>query len=179
MEKTITLRYNQLIAHSIMPTKNYLFNQPTYRYVATKSHNGACKIMNSLDKCYKTLQQNCRGLRAVDLAKELNLHRSTIHRNLSSLQLRGKVEERNGIWYANQNSQNQNLNPVKTLMEELVNLTLKQAEFKAEIQFINDYNPYNSDPQIDINELEIKIEELEKLKRNLMAQLKLSTDSST
>jgi DeoR/GlpR family transcriptional regulator of sugar metabolism len=130
--------------------------------------------MNSLDKCYKTLQQNCRGLRAIDLAKELNLNKSTIHRNLSRLQLRGKVEERNGIWYANQNSQNQNLNPIRTILDELENLALKQAELKSQIQFIDNYNPNNIDPEIEINELEIKIEELEKLKNDLITQLKIS-----
>jgi DNA-binding transcriptional regulator YhcF (GntR family) len=130
--------------------------------------------MNSLDKCYKTLQQNSRGLRAIDLAKELNLNKSTIHRNLSTLQLRGKVEERNGIWFAIQNSQNQNLNPIKTILDGLENLTLKQAELKSQIYFIETYNPENTDPEIEINELEIKIEELEKLKNNLITQLKLS-----
>lgn len=130
--------------------------------------------MNSLDKCYKTLQQNGRGLRAIDLAKELNLNKSTIHRNLSTLQLRGKVEERNGIWYAIQNIQSQNLNPVKTILDGLENLTLKQAELKSQIHFIEEYNPTNTDPEIEITELEIKIEELEKLKNNLITQLKLS-----
>ena len=130
--------------------------------------------MNSLDKCYKTLQQNGRGLRAIDLAKEVNLNKSTIHRNLSTLQLRGKVEERNGIWYAIQNSQNQNLNPIKTILDELENLTLKQAELKSQIHFIETYNPLNTDPEVEINELEIKIEELEKLKNYLTEQLKLS-----
>jgi DeoR/GlpR family transcriptional regulator of sugar metabolism len=129
--------------------------------------------MNSSDKILKFLQQNSKGFRAIDIAKELKFSRSTAHRNLSSLQLRGKVEERNGEWYAKQNSQNQNLNPITTIMEELVKLTLKQAEFKAEIEFIHDYQPYNSDPEIDINELQIKIEELEKLKNNLITQLKL------
>jgi predicted transcriptional regulator len=131
--------------------------------------------MNSLDKCYKVLQQNSRGLRAVDLAEELKLNKSTIHRNLSRLQLRDKVEERNGIWYAKQN--NQNLNPIKTIIAELVNLTLKQAELKSEIQFIEDYNPSNTDPEIEIMELNIKIDELEKLKNNLITQLKLSINT--
>jgi DNA-binding GntR family transcriptional regulator len=133
--------------------------------------------MNSLDKCYKTLQQNGRGLRAIDLAKELNLNKSTIHRNLSTLQLRGKVEERNGIWYAIQNSQN--LNPIKTILDELENLTIKQAELKSQIHFIENYNPENIDPEIEITELEIKIEELERLKNNLITQLKLSTTINT
>jgi DeoR/GlpR family transcriptional regulator of sugar metabolism len=130
--------------------------------------------MNSSDRIHKALQQNIKGLRAVDLAKELKLSRSTIHRNLSTLQLRGKVEERNGIWYAIQNTQSQNLNPVKTILDGLENLTLKQAELKSQIHFIQEYNPTNTDPGIEIPELEIKIEELEKLKNNLITQLKLS-----
>jgi DeoR/GlpR family transcriptional regulator of sugar metabolism len=128
--------------------------------------------MNSSDKILKKLQQNSKGLRPNDLAKELSLDRSTIYRNLSSLQLKEKVEERNGLWYSKQNSQNPN--PVKIIMEELENLTLKQAELKSEIQFIEDYNPSNTDPEIEIMELNIKIDELEKLKNNLITQLKLS-----
>lgn len=129
--------------------------------------------MNSSDRIHKTLQQNSKGLRAVDLAKELKLSRSTIHRSLSSLQMRGKVEERNSTWYAVQNTQNENLNPIKTILDGLQDLTLKQAEFKAEIQFIDEYQPNNINPEIEIAELQVKIEELEKLKNNLMAQLKL------
>jgi len=135
--------------------------------------------MNTLDKCYKALQQNSRGLRAIDLAKQLNLDRSTIYRNLSRLQLRGKVEERNGIWYAIQNSQNQNLNPIRTILDGLENLTLKQAALRHQIDIIENYNPENIDPEIEITELEIKIEELEKLKNNLITQLKLSTTDNT
>jgi DNA-binding transcriptional MocR family regulator len=156
-------------------TKHYLTNQVTYRCVATKSHNGARKRMNSLDKCYKTLQQNGKGLRAIELAKELKLNKSTIHRNLNTLQLRGKVEERNGIWYAIENSQTQNLNPIKTILDELENLTLKQAKLKSRMIFIDNYNPENIDPEIEITELRIKIEELEKLKNRLITQLKLAT----
>jgi hypothetical protein len=137
------------------------------------------KRMNSSDKILKLLQQNVRGLRAIDIAKELKLSRSTIHRNLSSLQLREKVEERNGLWFFKQNSQNQNLNPIKTILDGLEKLTLKQAELRSQIQFIEDYNPDNINPELEINELETKIEELEKLKSNLMTQLKLSTDSNT
>jgi hypothetical protein len=91
--------------------------------------------------------------------------------------MRGKVEERNGIWYANQNSQNQNLNPIKTILGGIQDLTLKQAEFKAEIQFIEEYQPNNINPEIEIAELQVKIEELEKLKNNLMTQLKLSINT--
>jgi hypothetical protein len=159
--------------------KHYLANQASYRLVATLSHNGAWERMNSLDKCYKTLQQSSRGLRAIELAKELNLDKSTIHRNLSRLQLRGKVEEKNGVWYAIQSSQNQNFNPIKSILDGLENLTLKQAEFKAQIQFIAEYNPNNIDPEIEINELRIKIDELEDLKNNLIKQLKLSINLDT
>jgi DeoR/GlpR family transcriptional regulator of sugar metabolism len=131
--------------------------------------------MNTSDKILKFLQQNGKGFRAIDIAKEVKLSRSTIHRNLSSLQLRGKVEERNSLWYFKQN--NQNPNPIKIIMEELKNLSLEQAEFRAEIQFIYDNNPYQTDPETDINILHMKINELEKLKNNLIKQLKLSFDT--
>jgi hypothetical protein len=134
--------------------------------------------MNSLDKCYKTLQQSSRGLSAIELAEELKLDRSTIYRYLGRLQRTGKVESRTGVWYAIQNVQNRIFNPIKTILEGLENLTLKQAEFKAEIRFIEEYQPCKSDPELDISELRMKIAELEKLKNNLMTQLKLSTDNS-
>lgn len=88
--------------------------------------------------------------------------------------MRGKVEERNGTWYAIQTNQNQNFNPIATIFNELGNLTLKQAEFKAHIRYINEYYPENLDSQDEICELNIKINELEKLKNNLITQLKLS-----
>ena len=91
--------------------------------------------------------------------------------------MRGKVEEKNSTWYAIQNSQNQNLNPIKTILDGLEDLTLKQAELKSQIHFIEEYNPTNTDPEIEITELEIKIEELEKLKNNLITQLKLSINT--
>jgi DNA-binding transcriptional MocR family regulator len=131
--------------------------------------------MNSLDKCYKTLQKSSRGLRAVDLAKELNLNKSTIHRALNSLQYRGKVEERNGEWCAKQDSPNQSLDAIRMIFGELESLSLKQAEFKARIRFIEDYNPENTDHEPEITELRIKIEELERLRNDLITQLKLST----
>jgi hypothetical protein len=64
-------------------------------------------------------------------------------------------------------------------MRALENLTLRQAELKSQIHFIENYNPENIDPEIEITELEIKIEELEKLKSNLIKQLKLSTNIDT
>jgi hypothetical protein len=155
-----------------IPTKNYLSNQVTYHCVATLSQNGVRKKMNSSDKILNALQQNGKGLRAVDLAKERKLSRSTIHRHLSSLQLQGKVEEKNGLWYAKQNSQN--LDPIKAIFGELENLTLKIAEFKNQIYIIDEYNPENIDPEFEIAKLKTEIEELEELKNNLITQFKLS-----
>jgi DNA-binding transcriptional regulator YhcF (GntR family) len=133
--------------------------------------------MNKVDKCYKTLQQSSRGLSAIELAEELKLDRSTIYRYLGRLQRTGKAESRNGVWYAIQNNQNQNLNPIKTILDGLQNLTLKVAELKSEIQFIEDCNPNGINPELEIMELNIKIDELEKLKNYLISELKLSINT--
>jgi hypothetical protein len=135
--------------------------------------------MNNSDKILKALQQKGKGLRAVDLAKELKLSRSTIHRHLSSFQYQGKVEERGGLWYAKQSSQIQSLNHIKTIMEELENLTSKEADLKHQIYIIENFNPENIDPEFQIPQLQIEIEELERLRNDLIKQLKLSTTSSS
>jgi len=56
--------------------------------------------MDSLDRCYKiVLQNSVKGVSAVDIANQLNVHRTTVHNYLNSLELMGKVHNEHGLWY--------------------------------------------------------------------------------
>lgn len=56
--------------------------------------------MVNLDKCYSLVQQSSAkgGINAKDIAKKLGMHRTTVHRHLTSLELMGKVESQRGLW---------------------------------------------------------------------------------
>jgi biotin operon repressor len=57
--------------------------------------------MKKLDKCYSiVLQSSAKGISAVEVARKLNIHRTTVYHYLNSLELMGKVESKNGLWYA-------------------------------------------------------------------------------
>lgn len=54
-----------------------------------------------MDRVYKVVQQSrTKGINAAEIAKKLGIHRSTVHRNLVSLELMGKVENTGGMWRA-------------------------------------------------------------------------------
>ena len=74
------------------------------------------KLMDNLDKCFSLVQQNlAKGISAIDLAKKLGKHRTTIHNYLSSLELMGKVESQRGLWYPKTGEQT-----IKPLEKEIV-----------------------------------------------------------
>jgi len=59
------------------------------------------EYMENLDKSYNiVLQSSTKGMRAVEIARKLGIHRATAHRYLVSLELMGKVEDDRGIWRA-------------------------------------------------------------------------------
>ena len=59
------------------------------------------KINENFEKYYKIVQQNSAdGIQADEIARKLGRHRTTIYRYLSHLSTQGKVESRNGLWYA-------------------------------------------------------------------------------
>lgn len=71
---------------------------------------------DSLDKCYKVVQQSgAKGIRAIEIAEQLDIDKTTVHRNLASLDLRGKVESKSGRWYAKTGEQT-----TKPLEKEIV-----------------------------------------------------------
>jgi len=46
------------------------------------------------------IQSGTKGMRAVEIARKLDVHRTTAHRYLASLELMGKAEDDRGIWHA-------------------------------------------------------------------------------
>jgi biotin operon repressor len=74
------------------------------------------ETMIKLDKCYKVVRQNsAKGIRAVEIAEKLGIHRTMVHRHLNSLELMGKVESQQGIWRAKTGEQT-----IKPLEKEIV-----------------------------------------------------------
>jgi hypothetical protein len=74
------------------------------------------EYMENLDKCYNVvLQSGTKGMRAVEIARKLGVHRATAHRYLVSLELMGKVEDDRGIWHAKTGEQT-----IKPLEKEIV-----------------------------------------------------------
>jgi biotin operon repressor len=58
------------------------------------------EMMDNLDSCLSLVKQSsAKGISAQDLAKKLGKHRTTIHSYLTSLELRGQVESKHGLWY--------------------------------------------------------------------------------
>jgi DNA-binding Lrp family transcriptional regulator len=72
--------------------------------------------MKNLDKCYNVvLQSSAKGISAVEIAGKLDIHRTTVHGYLNSLELMGKVESEHGIWRAKTGEQT-----IKPLEKEIV-----------------------------------------------------------
>jgi len=72
--------------------------------------------MEKLDKCYKAVQRSStKGISAVEIAKKLGVHRTTVYGYLNSLELMGKVESEHGIWRAKTGEQT-----IKPLEKEIV-----------------------------------------------------------
>jgi transposase-like protein len=72
--------------------------------------------MERMDKVYKMVQQSStKGINAAEVARKIGIHRSTVHRNLVSLELMGKVENTGGMWRAKTGEQT-----IKPLEKEIV-----------------------------------------------------------
>jgi predicted ArsR family transcriptional regulator len=85
------------------------------------------EYMEDLDKCYsEVLQSRSKGMRAVEIARKLDIHRATAHRYLVSLELMGKVEDNRGIWRAKTGERT-----IKPLEKEIViELPLPRKEWQ-------------------------------------------------
>ena len=74
------------------------------------------KSMERMDKIYNIVpQSSTKGIRAVEIASKLNIHKTVVYRDLNSLYLMGKVESDQGIWRAKAGEQT-----IKPLEKEIV-----------------------------------------------------------
>jgi sugar-specific transcriptional regulator TrmB len=72
--------------------------------------------MERMDKIYNmVLQSSTKGIRAVEIADRLKIHKTMVYRDLNSLNLMGKVESDQGIWRAKTGEQT-----IKPLEKEIV-----------------------------------------------------------
>jgi uncharacterized protein YdeI (YjbR/CyaY-like superfamily) len=64
------------------------------------------EFTDNLNKCYNVVQQSSsKGINAVDIAKQLGVHRTTVHSYLNTLELMEKVYSEHGLWYAKKDKQ--------------------------------------------------------------------------
>jgi len=74
------------------------------------------KIKERRDKIYKlVLQSSTKGIRAIEIESKLGIHKTVVHRDLSSLNLMGKVESDQGVWRVKKGEQ-----PIEPLEKEIV-----------------------------------------------------------
>ena len=75
------------------------------------------ETMDRLDSCYKLVQKSSAkgGIRAVDIARKLGVHKTTVYPYLNSLELAGKVYSDQGLWKATTGEQT-----IKPLEKEIV-----------------------------------------------------------
>ena len=72
------------------------------------------------------LQSSTKGIRAVEIARKLNIHKTVVYRDLNSLNLMGKVESDHGIWYAK--ADEQTFKPVEK--EIVIELPMPKSEWQ-------------------------------------------------
>jgi len=72
--------------------------------------------MKNLDRCYSAvLQSSTKGISAVEIAKQLGKHRTSVHKYLNTLEYMGKVENEHGIYRVKTGEQT-----IKPLEKEIV-----------------------------------------------------------
>ena len=84
--------------------------------------------MDNLDSCYKLVQQSSAkgGIRAIEIAEKLGVHKTTVYDRLKSLEFGGKVFSDQGLWKATTEEQT-----IKPLEKEIViELPLPKKDWK-------------------------------------------------
>jgi len=100
--------------------------------------------MENLDRCHSLVQQSsATGISAIEIAKKLDKHRTTIHGYLNTLFYTGRVENRNGLWYPKNGAQ-----IIKPLEKEIVielpipkNMWANIAVLEAHAKYVEDLVP--------------------------------------
>ena len=93
--------------------------------------------MDNLERCYKIVQQSSsKGIRAIEVAERLGVHRTTAHSYLTTLELMGKVYSEHGLWYAKDRKD-------ESIGEKEIELTIKlppldeeERQREAELRYI-------------------------------------------
>ena len=101
------------------------------------SHKSKRKFMDNLERCYKIVQQSSsKGIRAIEVAERLGVHRTTAHSYLTTLELMGKVYSEHGLWYATKSKG-------ESIGEKEIELTIKlppsdeeERQREAELRYI-------------------------------------------
>jgi len=99
------------------------------------------KTMERLDKIYNmVLQSSTKGIKAIEIAKKLSIHKTIVYRDLHSLYLMGKVESDYGVWHTKTGEQT-----IKPLEKEIVielpipkNQWLNVARVEADAKYLED-----------------------------------------
>lgn len=85
------------------------------------------RLTKNLDRCYKiVLQSSTKGMSAIEISKQLSMHKTTVHNYLNTLEYMGKVENEHGIWHVRTGEQT-----IKPLEKEIViELPLPKKEWQ-------------------------------------------------
>ena len=85
--------------------------------------------MERRDKIYKmVLQSSTKGIRAIEIASKLQIHKTMVYRDLNTLNLMGKVESDQGIWRSKTGDK-----PIQLLEKEIViELPIPKNEWQRE-----------------------------------------------
>ena len=101
------------------------------------SHKSKRKFMDNLERCYKIVQQSSsKGIRAIEVAERLGVHRTTAHSYLNTLELMGKVYSEHGLWYAKESKDESIGEKEIELTIELPPLDEDEVETEAELRTI-------------------------------------------
>ena len=94
--------------------------------------------MKKLDKCYSIiLQSSAKGIRATEIARKLSVHRTTAYGYLNSLELMGKVESKQGIWFAKTGEQT--IKPLEKEIEIILPIPKNKWRQMAKLEIHSKY----------------------------------------
>jgi IS30 family transposase len=114
--------------------------------------------IKQLDRCYSAVQQSgTRGIRAVEIARKLGVHKTTVYRELSSLQLMGRVESKNGLWY--EKTGKQTIKPLEREIEIELPLPKNQLQPVMALEMLAQYSEERGLPKT-ANQMRIMLQTL-------------------
>lgn len=95
------------------------------------------KYTENLERCYKIVQQSRTGVRAVEVAEKLDVHRTTAHSYLNTLELMGKVYSEHGLWYPKEAKTKEEIGlNVKDFAHGFFKETISEIKYNLENDFI-------------------------------------------